>query len=84
MRYAKLAAVAACGLLFACQPPQESASQEAPAADPTAPAEGAPRPRRLTAGAPGTCALEIRVKLSAPAGRPNMNEEPWLAARDSS
>ena len=40
MRYAKLAAVAACGLLFACQPPQESASQETPAADPTAPAEG--------------------------------------------
>ena len=39
MRYGKFAAVAACGLLFACQPPQEAAS-DAPATDAVAPAEG--------------------------------------------
>ena len=39
MRYGKFAAVAACGLLFACQPPQETGT-EAPAADAVAPTEG--------------------------------------------
>ena len=40
MRYRNIFAAAMCGLLLACQPPQEATAPETPAADPAAPAEG--------------------------------------------
>ena len=40
MRYRNIFAAATCGLLLACQPPQETASPETPADDPAAPAAG--------------------------------------------